>query len=80
MAVTVRRRGYGEDSVYFDAANNRWTGAVSLSPEIDGRPVVAPWVFCGEPAITARKTVQLDLRPGLDRGAPSGPTSTAPRA
>ncbi len=30
MAATAQRRGYGEDSVYFDAANNCWTGAVSL--------------------------------------------------
>jgi len=28
MATTARRRGFGEDSVYFDAANDRWTGAV----------------------------------------------------
>jgi len=32
-----RRRGYGEDSVYFDAANNRWTGAVSLGFTPDGK-------------------------------------------
>ena len=34
--VAARRRGYGEDSVYFDAANNRWKGAVSLGHSADG--------------------------------------------
>jgi integrase len=36
MAAAARRRGYGEDSIYFDAANNRWTGAVSLGYAPDG--------------------------------------------
>jgi integrase len=36
MAATARRRGRGEDSIYFDAANNRWTGAVSLGYSADG--------------------------------------------
>ena len=34
--VAARRRGFGEDSVYFDAANNRWKGAVSLGYSADG--------------------------------------------
>ena len=37
MAATARRRGYGEDSVYFDAANNCWTAAVSLGYSPDGK-------------------------------------------
>ena len=41
IGVTIRpwwrrRRGFGEDSVYFDAANNRWKGAVSLDNSADG--------------------------------------------
>jgi integrase len=37
MAATARRRGHGEDSVYFDAANNCWIGAVSLGHSPDGK-------------------------------------------
>jgi integrase len=37
MAATARRRGYGEDSIYFDAANNSWSGAVSLGYAADGK-------------------------------------------
>ncbi len=29
MATTARRRGYGDDSIYFDAVKQRWTSAVS---------------------------------------------------
>ncbi len=28
--ITVRRRGHGEDGIYFDAARNRYIGAVSV--------------------------------------------------
>ncbi len=28
--VKAKRRGHGEDAVYFDAAKNRYIGAVSL--------------------------------------------------
>jgi hypothetical protein len=37
LATTARRRGYGEDSIYFDAANSCWTAAVSLGHSPDGR-------------------------------------------
>ena len=31
MADTVaRRRGHGEDAIYFDAAKNRYVGAISV--------------------------------------------------
>jgi integrase len=30
MAPPTRRRGHGEDSIYFDATKNRWIGATSL--------------------------------------------------
>jgi integrase len=30
MAPSPRRRGHGEDSIYFDATKNRWIGATSL--------------------------------------------------
>jgi hypothetical protein len=28
--TTVRRRGFGEDGIYLDAARNRYMGAISL--------------------------------------------------
>jgi len=27
---TARRRGHGEDAIYFDAAKNRYVGAISV--------------------------------------------------
>lgn len=33
----VARRGYGDDSIYFDAVKQRWTGAVSLGYTPDGK-------------------------------------------
>jgi hypothetical protein len=35
------KRGHGEDSIYFDAANNCFTGAVSLGHGPDGSAVAA---------------------------------------
>ena len=35
--TTVRRRGHGEDAIYFDAAKNRYVGAVSLGFGPDGK-------------------------------------------
>jgi integrase len=37
--VKARRRGHGEDAIYFDAAKNRYIGAVSLGYGSDGRRV-----------------------------------------
>jgi hypothetical protein len=34
---TARRRGLGEDAIYFDAAKNRYVGAVSLGFGPDGK-------------------------------------------
>ncbi len=34
---TARRRGHGEDAIYFDAAKNRYVGAVSLGFGPDGK-------------------------------------------
>jgi hypothetical protein len=35
----TRRRGHGEDAIYFDAAKNRYVGAVSLGFGPDGRRI-----------------------------------------
>ena len=37
MATTAHRRNRGDDSIYFDAANNCWAGAVSLGFTPDGK-------------------------------------------
>jgi integrase len=37
VGTTAKRRGHGEDSVYFDAVNNCWVGAVSLGYSPDGK-------------------------------------------
>lgn len=37
--ANARRRGHGEDAIYFDATKNRYIGAVSLGYEPDGRRV-----------------------------------------
>lgn len=34
--VNVKRRGHGEDAIYFEAAKNRYVGAVSLGYALDG--------------------------------------------
>lgn len=35
--TTARRRGHGEDAIYFDAAKNRYVGAISLGFKPDGK-------------------------------------------
>jgi hypothetical protein len=35
--MTAKRRGRGEDSVYFDRANGCWVASVSLGFSVDGR-------------------------------------------
>jgi hypothetical protein len=35
--ASVKRRGHGEDAIYFEAAKNRYVGAVSLGYAADGK-------------------------------------------
>jgi hypothetical protein len=49
---TGRRRGHGEDSIYFDADKDRYVGAVSLGyggdgKRSDGRSTARPSRMCG---------------------------------
>lgn len=37
MATTTKRRGRGEDSIYYDTANKCWCGSVSLGTAANGR-------------------------------------------
>jgi hypothetical protein len=72
MAATARRRGYGEDSVYFDVANNCWTGAVSLGYSADGKRRIRRKVT-GRSKTEVRdklKALHRDLEAGI-RPAPS---------
>src|ERR1700759_3619084 len=36
---TARRRGHGEDGIYFDAAKNRYVGAISVGFGPDGKRI-----------------------------------------
>ena len=36
---TARRRGHGEDAIYFDAAKNRYVGAISVGFGPDGNRI-----------------------------------------
>src|SRR5262249_27093599 len=36
---TARRRGHGEDAIYFDAAKNRYVGAISVGFGPDGKRI-----------------------------------------
>ena len=38
-AASVKRRGHGEDAIYFEAAKNRYVGAVSLGYGPDGKRI-----------------------------------------
>jgi hypothetical protein len=37
--ASVKRRGHGEDAIYFEAAKNRYVGAVSVGYAADGKRV-----------------------------------------
>ena len=37
--TTARRRGHGEDAIYFDAAKNRYVGAISVGFGPDGKRI-----------------------------------------
>jgi integrase len=38
-SATGKRRGHGEDSIYFDEDRNRYVGAVSLGADLDGKRI-----------------------------------------
>ncbi len=74
MAGTARRRGYGEDSIYFDAANNCWTGAVSLGYTPDGKRRIRRKVT-GQTKTEVRDKLKA-LHRELDAGIRSSPSYT----
>jgi integrase len=74
MATMARRRGYGEDSVYFDAANNRWTGAISLGFTPDGKRRIRRKVT-GKTKTEVKDKLKA-LRREMDAGIHSSPSYT----
>ena len=36
-STSTKRRGHGEDSIFFDAERNRYVGSISLGSGADGR-------------------------------------------
>ncbi len=74
MAAMARRRGYGEDSVYFDVANNRWTGAVSLGFTPDGMRRIRRKVT-GKTKTEVKDKLKA-LRREMDAGIHSSPSYT----
>jgi hypothetical protein len=68
------RRGYGDDSVYFDAVRQRWTGAVSLGYTPDGRRRVRRKVT-GKTKTEVKDKLKA-LRRDMDAGIHSSPSYT----
>ena len=72
MAEPRPRRGHGEDSIYFDQANNHWVGAVSLGYKAGKR---VRKTVTGRTK-TAVKAKLRQLRQELDNGVRSSATYT----
>ena len=68
------RRGYGDDSVYFDAVKQRWTGAVSLGYTPDGTRRVRRKVT-GKTKTEVKDKLKA-LRREMDAGIHSSPSYT----
>jgi hypothetical protein len=66
MAEPRPRRGHGEDSIYFDQANNHWVGTVSLGYKAGERV---------RKTVTGRTKLR-QLRQELDNGVRSSATHT----
>ena len=76
MAEPRPRRGHGEDSIYFDQANNHWVGAVSLGYKAGKR---VRRTVTGRTK-TAVKAKLRQLRQELDNGIRSSATYTVGNA
>jgi hypothetical protein len=74
MVTTGRRRGHGEDSIYFDAVNKCWTAAVSLGFSPDGNRRIRRKVT-GKTKTEVRDKLKV-LRKELEAGIHSSPTYT----
>jgi integrase len=75
--TTARRRGHGEDAIYFEAAKNRYVGAVSLGFGPDGKR--SRRKVTGRTKAEVRDKLKA-LHAELDRGLRTSATYTVRRA
>jgi integrase len=76
METRTRRRARGDDSIYFDAANNCWTAAVSLGFGPDGKRLRRK--VTGRTKTAVRDKLKV-LRGELEAGIQSSPSYTMAR-
>ena len=75
--TTARRRGHGEDAIYFDAAKNRYVGAVSLGFGSDGKRNRRKVTGRTKPEVRDKLKA---LHAELDRGLHTSSTYTVQKA
>jgi integrase len=75
--TTARRRGHGEDAIYFDAAKNRYVGAISLGFGPDGKRIRRK--VTGRTKQDVRDQLKA-LHAELDRGLHTSATYTVRQA
>ena len=75
--TTARRRGHGEDAIYFDATKNRYVGAVSLGFGPDGKRIRRK--VTGRTKQEVRDKLKA-LHAELDRGLRTSATYTVRQA
>ena len=74
-AAQARRRGHGEDSIYFDATKNRYVGAVSVGWGPDGKRLRRK--VRGKTKQEVRDKLRALHQELSDRGAVTGPVFAA---
>ncbi len=74
---TARRRGHGEDAIYFDASKNRYIGAVSVGSGPDGKRTRRK--VSGRTKAEVRDKLKA-LHADLDRGLRTSSTYTVQKA
>jgi hypothetical protein len=75
--TTGRRRGHGEDAIYFDEAKNRYVGAISLGFGSDGKRIRRK--VSGRTKQEVRDKLKA-AHAELDRGLHTSATYTVQRA
>jgi hypothetical protein len=75
--ITSRRRGHGEDAIYFDAAKSRYVGAISVGFGPDGKRLRRK--VTGRTKTEVRDKLKA-LHAELDRGLHTSATYTVQRA
>ena len=69
----VRRRGFGEDGIYLDAARNRYMGAVSLGYGPDGKRIRRKVSGKTKQEVRARlQALHQEVNAGVKSCQPSG--------